>query len=89
MYTIKETAKLMEMTEHTLRYYTDKGLVPTVKRDKNNNRLFDDESINWLTGIKYLRASGMSIEAIKEYIDLCLEGDSTIEQRYQIILKQK
>lgn len=31
----------------------------------------------------------MSIEAIKDYVDLCLEGNSTIEQRYQIVLRQK
>ncbi|MGG7057814.1 MerR family transcriptional regulator [Clostridium nigeriense] len=89
MYTVKEVAKLMDLTEHTIRYYTDKGLIPSVKRDKNNNRLFDEESLNWLTGVKYLKATGMSIESIKEYVDLCLKGDSTVPERYEIILKQK
>lgn len=89
MYTVKEVAKLLNLTEHTIRYYTDKDLVPSVKRDKNNNRLFDEDSINWLTGIKYLKATGMSLEDIKEYVDLCLKGDSTVPERYEIILKQK
>jgi DNA-binding transcriptional MerR regulator len=89
MYSVKEVAKLLDLTEHTVRYYTDKGLVPNVKRDKNNNRLFDEESINWLTGVKYLKQCGMSVEDIKTYVDLCLEGDSTIQERYEIILKQK
>jgi DNA-binding transcriptional MerR regulator len=89
MYTVKEVAKLLDLTEHTVRYYTDKGLVPSVQRDKNNNRLFDDESINWLRGIKYLKQCGMSVKDIKTYVDLCLEGDSTIHERYEIILKQK
>lgn len=89
MYTVKEVAKLLDLTEHTVRYYTDKGLIPSVQRDKNNNRLFDDESINWLTGIKYLKQCGMSVKDIKTYVDLCLEGDSTIQERYEIILKQK
>jgi hypothetical protein len=31
----------------------------------------------------------MSIEEIKYFVDLCLEGDSTIQERYEIILKQK
>jgi len=86
---VKEVAQLLELTEHTIRYYTDKGLVPSVQRDKNNNRLFDDESINWLTGVKYLKQCGMSVKDIKTYVDLCLEGDATIEERYEIILKQK
>lgn len=89
MYSVKETAEIVGLTEHTIRFYTDKGLVPSVTRDRNNNRLFDEESINWLTGVKYLKECGMSIEAIKDYVDLCLEGNSTIEQRYQIVLRQK
>jgi DNA-binding transcriptional MerR regulator len=89
MYNVKEVAKMLELTEHTVRYYTDKGLVPNVKRDKNNNRLFDDKSIDWLTGVKNLKRCGMSVEDIKNFVDLCLGGDSTIQKRYEIILKQK
>ncbi|GFP77213.1 MerR family transcriptional regulator [Clostridium fungisolvens] len=89
MYTVKEIAKLLDMTEHTVRYYTDMGLVPSLKRDKNGNRLFDEQSKNWLIGIKNLRGSGMSIQAVKDYVDLCLKGESTIEIRYEIILEQK
>ncbi|GFZ31095.1 hypothetical protein CSC2_16210 [Clostridium zeae] len=89
MYTVKEISKLLDMTEHTVRYYTDMGLVPTLKRDKNGNRLFDEQSKNWLIGIKNLRGSGMSIQAVKDYVDLCLKGESTIEIRYEIILEQK
>ncbi|NGY84990.1 MerR family transcriptional regulator [Bacillus megaterium] len=89
MYTVKEVAKLLDLTEHTVRYYTDKGLVPNLQRDKNNNRLFDEQSINWLKGAKHLKQSGMSVEAIKSYVDLCLEGESTIQQRYEILLEQK
>jgi DNA-binding transcriptional MerR regulator len=89
LYTVKEVANLLELTEHTVRFYTDKGLVPSVQRDKNNNRLFDEESINWLTGVKYLKQCGMTVEDIKTYVDLCLKGDSTIQERYEIILKQK
>lgn len=89
MYTVKEVANLLNLTEHTIRFYTDKGLVPNLQRDKNNNRLFDDESINWLTGIKHLKQCGMSVQDIKTYVDLCLEGRSTIQERYDIIMKQK
>jgi DNA-binding transcriptional MerR regulator len=86
---VKEVSNLLELTEHTVRYYTDKGLVPSLQRDKNNNRLFDDESINWLIGVKYLKPCGMTVEDIKTYVDLCLVGTSTIHERYEIILKQK
>ena len=89
MYKVKDVAKLLDMSEHTVRYYTDMGLVPSLKRDKNGTRLFDERSKNWLAGIKNLRGSGMSIKAIKDYVDLCLEGESTLQKRYDIIVEQK
>jgi len=89
VYTVKEVAMLLDLTEHTVRFYTDKGLVPNLQRDKNNKRLFDDEAINWLTGVKYLKQCGMSVEDIKTHVNLCLEGGSTIQALYDIIFKQK
>ena len=65
MHTIKQAAALVGMSEHTLRFYTDKGLVPAVTRDARNNRIFSDEALNFLTVIKCLKGCGMSIEAIK------------------------
>ncbi|MGO4109401.1 MerR family transcriptional regulator [Paenibacillus sp. YAF4_2] len=89
MYTVKEVAKMLDLSEHAIRFYTDKGLIPSLLRDKNNNRLFNEESINWLIGVKILKQCGMSIEDIKTYADLCIKGDSTIQERYEIILRQK
>jgi DNA-binding transcriptional MerR regulator len=89
MYTVKEAARITGLTEHAVRFYTDKGLVPGLKRDGNNNRLFDDEALNWLLGVKCLKASGMPIKAIKAYVDLCLQGDATIPQRYALMMKHK
>lgn len=89
MHTVKEAAMITGLTEHAVRFYTDKGLVPSVQRNKNNIRLFDEESINWLFGVKCLRQSGMPIEVIKTYVNLCLEGDSTIPQRYTLMMEHK
>lgn len=87
-YTMKQVAEMLDISEHTIRYYTDLNLFPC-KRDNGNRRVFDVEAINWLIGIKNLRVCGMSVESIKQYCDLCMVGDSTIEERYQIILEQK
>lgn len=89
MHTVKVAAKITGLTEHAVRFYTDKGLVPSVQRNEHNIRLFDQESINWLHGIKCLKQSGMPIDVIKMYIDLCLEGDSTIVQRYTLMMEHK
>lgn len=90
LYSIKQFAALFNTSEHTIRYYTDIGLLPC-KRDKNGRRIFDEESLNWMQGITCLKQSGASIDTIKEYCKLC-KMPSTKENlysRYQIILKQQ
>ena len=87
-YTVKQIADLMGMSEHTIRYYTDLHLLP-VKRDSGNRRVFDEESVNWLMGIKCLKGCGMSIEDIKRYGDLCLQGDGTLAERREMMRKQR
>jgi len=89
-YTIKEFARMFSVTEHTLRYYTDIGLLPC-KRVNRNRRVFDEESVNWMQGIMCLKGCGASIEDIKEYCRLCLleESKENLKSRYQIILKQR
>ena len=82
MYTVKEAAIRTGLTEHAVRFYTDKGLVPSVQRNEHNTRLFDEEAINWLHGARCLKLSGLPIETIKHYVDLCQEGDSTVPERY-------
>ncbi|MBL1225878.1 MerR family transcriptional regulator [Enterococcus sp. BWR-S5] len=89
MYTVNDVSERLNLSKHTIRYYTDQGLIPNLQRDKNNNRIFDDASLNWLIGVRYLKNCGMSIQDIREYNQLCLLGDSTIDERFDIILKQK
>ena len=89
-YTIKQMAEMFGVTEHTLRFYTDEGLLPC-ERDGGNRRIFNEESVNWMQGIKCLKGCGASIEDIREYCRLCLleESEENLRARYAIILKQR
>ena len=89
-YTIKQFAQRFSVSEHTVRYYTDIGLLPC-KRDSGNRRVFDDESANWMQGICCLKGCGVSIDDIMEYCRLCLlpQSEDTLKARYRIILKQR
>ena len=89
MYTIKEVAQKMEVSEHTLRFWAKCGFFPFIKRNENNIRLFSDSDLEWVKIVKCLRSVGTENKAIKKYIDLCIIGDSTIQERYDIILKTK
>ena len=89
-YTIKQMAELFGVTEHTLRFYTDKGLLPC-ERDGGNRRVFNEESVNWMQGIQCLKGCGATLEDIQEYCRLCLleESEENLKARYAIILNQR
>ena len=89
-YTIRQMAERFGVTEHTLRFYTDKGLLPCT-RDGGNRRVFNEESVNWMQGIQCLKGCGASIEDIQEYCRLCLleESEENLRSRYAIIRKQR
>lgn len=89
MYTIKEVAEMTEVSEHTLRFWAKNGFIPEIIRDKNNIRLFGEKSLGWVKIVKCLRNVGVDLKSVKKYIDLCLIGDSTIKERYEIILETK
>ena len=88
MYSMKEACKLTDMTYETLKFYCNEGLVPNVKRDKRNYRIFDDHDIKWMQSLNCLKNCGMSIAEMKEYLALCLKGESSIPER-KIILNHK
>lgn len=88
MYSMKETCEKVGMSYQTLKYYCNEGLVPNVKRDKNNYRVFDEHDIEWLKSLSCLKKCGMSILEMKEYLALCLKGESSIPER-KIILEKK
>lgn len=89
MYTIKEVAEKMDVSEHTLRFWAKSGFFPLIKRDANNIRLFSEKDLEWVKIVKCLRSVGTENKAIKRYIDLCIVGDSTIPERYGIIQATK
>ena len=89
MYTIKEVADKMDVSEHTLRFWAKSGFFPFIKRNKNNIRLFSENELDWVRIVKCLRSVGTENKAIKKYIDLCIKGDSTIPERYEIIRETK
>lgn len=88
-YTISQAAERMNLTAHTLRYYDKEGLLPFVARTEGGIRHFTESDIEWLALIRCLKSTGMPVKKIKEYIDLCMRGDETLEERRQIFIKQR
>lgn len=88
-YSIHEVAEKFGISTYSIRYYHDHGMLPFVKRDANNNRVFSDLDVEWLSIIICLRATGMPIERIRHYLDLVQEGESTVNERYAMMKAQQ
>lgn len=88
LYTMKQVCKQTGLSYDTLKFYCNEGLVPHVKRDKNNYRVFNQRDINWINSLSCLKKCGMSIQEMKEYLKLCLEGEKSIPYR-QVVLDHK
>lgn len=88
-YTIKQVSEKTGLSIYALRYYDKEGLLPLVKRSQSGIRKFSDNDIDWLGLICCLKNSGMSIDNIKEFMNLCLRGNETVEIRKDMLLKHK
>ena len=85
MYSMKQACQKTGLTYDTLKFYCNEGLVPNVKRAANNYRIFDDDDVAWINSLSCLKNCNMSIQEMKEFLGLCLEGEQTIPKRMQIL----
>lgn len=87
--TIAEASKLYGLSADTLRYYERIGLIPTVPRNKNGIRNYDEGSLRWIEFIKCMRSAGLSIESLVEYVALFQVGEETHEARKNILIEER
>lgn len=87
--TIAETSKKYDITADTLRYYERIGLIPPVPRSKSGIRDYDEASCKWIELMKCMRAAGVQIEALIEYVALFQKGDETIHARKKLLVEQR
>lgn len=85
MYTMKETCLKTGMAYETLKFYCNQGLVPNVKQDSQNHRVFDDRYVAWINSLNCLKRCDMGIAEMKEYLALCQDGEETIPKRKRIL----
>ena len=51
--------------------------------------MFQDKDMEWLQVIRCMKQAGMPLKAIREYIQLAMQGDETISQRLDLFRKQR
>ena len=88
LYSMKGVCRKTGMTYETLKFYCNQGLVPNVKRDEHNYRVFYDRDVAWIESLGCLKRCGMSIQEMKDYVALCFQGEVSIPER-KALLEQK
>lgn len=87
--TIKETSRMYDVSPDTLRYYEKIGLLPPVRRGANGIRDYGEAELNWIEFIMCMKSAGLTIEVLTEYVQLCMKGEETIEERKRLLQEQR
>lgn len=88
MYTIGQVSKMFNLTISTLRYYDKEGFFPNLER-KGNIRYFSETDLESIRVIECLKASGLEIKDIKQFIDWVSEGSSSYGKRKELFENRK
>lgn len=87
--TISEVSKLYDMPIDTIRYYEKIQLMESVAKDESGYRNYQEKDLRRLRFLKLMRSAGVSIERLKEYVELFYIGEDTLPDRKQLLIKQR
>ncbi|GCE25040.1 MerR family transcriptional regulator [Dictyobacter alpinus] len=84
-FTIQELSKQSGLSEPTLRYYEKIGLIQPVPRDPSSgHRRYPATTAQVVNALACLRASGLSIEDMRTYLQLLEKGTQGAAQQKEL-----
>ena len=87
-YSIGEFSNLTNISIYTLRYYEKENLI-IPDRKENGNRCYSENDVIWIEFIKRLKDTKMPIKEIQKYAALRADGDSTMNERMEMLIKHR
>ena len=87
-YSIGEFSNITNISIYTLRYYEKENLI-IPSRKENGRRCYNEKDIIWIEFIKRLKDTKMPIKEIQEYAALRADGDSTMNERMEMLIKHR
>lgn len=87
--TISEVSKVTGLSSDTLRYYEKISLIAGVERTSGGLRNYSEQDLNHINFINCMKKAGCSLDVIKEYMTLHQRGDSTKQERVELLESQK
>lgn len=87
-YSIGEFSAITGISIYTLRYYEkEKLIIPN--RHSNGRRAYSDDDLKWIQFIKRLKDTCMPLKKIKKYAELRAIGDTTLEERMEMLIQHR
>ena len=86
---IGEISKKTGLSISALRYYDKHGILQNIGRSNGGIRKFDNKDLEALRIIICLKTSGMKLPEIKQFMNWCSEGDTTIDKRLNMFYEQE
>ncbi|HEX4257306.1 MAG TPA: MerR family transcriptional regulator [Streptosporangiaceae bacterium] len=86
--TIQDVSRRSGLSEPTLRYYEEIGLIGPVARDeRSGHRRYRDEDLDTLQALACLRAMGVSIEDMRTYQANRARGPEAAGEQRDLLLR--
>ncbi len=87
--TISDVSEKFQMNKDTLRYYEKIGLIGNINKNSSGHRVYTEQDLLRIECIINLKKAGLSLEKIKNYIELSNKGNKTVNERLEILLYEK
>ena len=89
-YSIREAARLCGLPDSTLRYYETIGLLGPVGRDPSSrHRRYTEDDVNRAVAVACLNATGMSIGAMRAYLENRVHGQRSAQEQIGLLEAHK
>ncbi len=82
--TIGRVARQAGLKPSAVRYYERHRIIPPAQRLPNGYRVYDAETLRWLSFVRRAQGFGMSLENVKELLQLASHGRTPCERVRQL-----
>ncbi len=82
---IGELTRRAEVTPRTVRYYESIGLIPAGRRHGKGQHYYTEETVLRLRKIDQLKQLGLSLDEIRDVIDLYFADPSGVRSKQKIV----
>lgn len=88
MFTIQDVSRRSGLTEPTLRYYEEVGLIGPIGRDeRSGHRRYDEQDLHTVESLACLRATGLGIEEMRTYEANRVRGRAAAAEQRDLLLR--